>query len=220
MSVNGLIVASEAARICGDPGFTRISREDWLVGLNAVSRDIAVRTLCVEYEATAATVANEDRMIYPANLVQIRYVRYSRSPLTVDHRDLDEAKLDEWRAATNGQYPIDDPTEYLPRLGWLHLLPKPDIAVDGAVLMGYFGLPDDVTNLTTQNIALPDKVRDYLVEGMVIFGKKQQKEYEAAAALEAVWRERLAEWRDRAADPARDRRTSLRASRRSFGRSN
>ena len=217
MSIPALTIASEAGVWCGDPSFTRITRDDWLIGLNAVCRDISVRIPCVEWEATAATVANEDRIIYPDDLVQIRAMRYSEAPGTIDYRDLDEDKFDEWRNATSRQYQVGDPSFYLPGAKWANLRPKPATSIEQAVLMRYFGLAEAVTDLTTQFLALPDMLRDYVVEGMVIFGKKKNKEFEEARALEDSWRERATEWRDRAADRARDRRTSLRTRGRRFG---
>ena len=211
MSVNALIVASEAARRCGDPGYTRITRDDWKDGLNSVSRDISVRIPCIEFEATASTVALEDRMIYPADLVQLRWVRYSSDPLTIDYADLDEDKADEWREATSGNYQIGDPVFYFPRSGFMHLRPKPQTVVLAGVQISYYGVAPDVTDLTTQNIALPDLIRDYLVEGMVIFGKRKDKHFDEADNLEAAWLRRESEWRDRVTDRARDRRTSIRS---------
>jgi hypothetical protein len=211
MSVNALVVASEAARRCGDPNYTRITRADWLDGLNSVARDISVRIPCVEYTATAATVVNEDRMKYPADLVQLRFVRYSETPGTIDYRDLGEDKLDEWREATSGHYQVGEPEFYLPRLGFMHLRPRPSVAVVAGVKIDYYGIVADVTDLTIKNILLPDMLRDYLVEGMVIFGKRKDKQFAEADALEAAWLRRESEWRDRASDRSRDRRTSLRA---------
>lgn len=211
MSVNGLVVASEAARRCGDPSFTRITREDWLDFLNAVQRDISTRIPCVEYEAFAATVANEERLKYPADLVQVRFVHYSEEPGTIDYFKLGEMPFDEWEAKTSRNYPLDNVSGYCPRTGFLSLYGRPTTAIASAVKMGYFGLAEDLTDLTTQSIELPDMLRTYLVDGMVILGKRKDKEFGEAADLEISWLAREAEWRDRASDRARDRRPSLRS---------
>ena len=210
MSVNGLIVASEAARRCGDEAYTRITRPDWLDFLNSVQRDISTRIPCVEYESYASTQANDERLMLPADLVQIRFVRYSDQPGTVEYADLGELPFDEWRERTNGMYPLDNITDYCARLGFIDLVGRPTTTIADAVQLGYFGLAADLTDLTTQSITLPDMLHDYLVDGMVILGKRKDKRFDEAAALEGVWRSRESEWMSRASDRARDRRTSLR----------
>lgn len=210
MSVNGLIVAREAGRRCGDADFTRITRDDWLDFLNTVQRDITTRIPCIEYEAFASTVANEERMVYPSDLVQIRFVQYSESPGTIDYADLDEMPVDEWREEVSGNYRLDNITRYCARLGFLSLVGRPSTAIVNAVKLTYYGLAADLTDLTTQNITLPDMLRDYLVDGMVIHGKRKDKRFDEAAYLERVWLGKETEWRGKADDRARDRRPSLR----------
>lgn len=211
MSVNALTLATEAGRRCGDELFTRITRDDWKDFLNAVCRDIASRFHVVEYESTFDVVANMENYPYPDDMVQIRFMRYSDTPDTAGtYEDVDETPFDEWRERTSRSYPIGTPDEYCPRAGFFSLVPMAATTIEDGGLLSYWGLPADVTDLTTQSLQLPDFFRDYVVAGMVIQGKRKDKAFDEADALERAWLNQESQMREKMEDRARDRRASLR----------
>lgn len=206
--MNALTLVSEAAIDFGDPLFTRVTRADWLVFLNAVTRDICARFSVVEYTATADVISGQAEYIYPSDMVQIRYVRYTDG--SSDPWDLKEMPLDDWRRRTNRNDPRNVPDSYVVGQSGLTLVPRPETAVTGGLILRYWGLAPDVTDLTTQGISLPDFMAEYIKAGMQPRAKRKDKEFDEAAALYAVFRQQDSEMRNVIEDRARDRRPSLR----------
>lgn len=211
MSVNALSLATEAGRRCGDELFTRITRDDWKDFLNSVCRDVATRIPCVEWRDTFDLVANLESYPYPSGLIQVRFMRATQTPETAGtFEDIDEMTPEQWHDRTNRNYPVGTPDEYCPWQGFFDLVPMPAVTVVDGGLLAYWGLPDDVTDLTTQNLQLPDFMRDYVVAGMVIQGKRKDKAFDEADALERVWLGQESQMSQKMGDRARDRRVSLR----------
>lgn len=206
--MNALTLVIEAAAQFGDPNFTRVFRADWLVFLNSVCRDVSARLRCVEYIATADVVASQGDYIYPSDMVQVRFIRYTDG--AGDPWDLEEMPLDEWRRRTDRVDVTNVPDSYVPRQNFLTLVPRPSSASKAGLIMHYWGVCADVTDLTTQSIQLPDFMAEYIKRGMQPYAKRKDKEFEEAAALEALWRQEESEMRTAIEDRARDRRPSLR----------
>lgn len=218
MSTKAITIVREAARRIGDDAFSRVSELDWKDFLNQVARDLCSRMKVLEREATTGTVANEERLTYPADLVQIRYVQYTETPSdTFTYRDLEEEPFDEWRLSTSGAYLAGTPAKYTARSGWMTLVPTPSETIASAIKMGYWAIPDEVVTLETEDIPVPEFLRDHLRDGMVPLALRKDRRYEEANEAEAVWRSKEAELAKPATDRADDRRDRLRTqSRRSM----
>lgn len=211
MSVKAWTLAQEAGRRIGDEGFSRISLYDWRDFMNTVARDICSRMKVLERESVAGVVANEERVAYPSDMVQIRYLRYSDTPSEIGtYYDLEERPFDDWRRETSRTYPTGMIYAYTPRASWLTLIAKPSATLANALLMGYWALPDEITTMETDEVPLPDFMRDHLRDGMIPLALRKDRRYEEADAAEAVWRSKEIELAKPITDRADDRRERVR----------
>ncbi len=213
MSVNALSVINDAALAVGDPGFTRVSRPQWLSILNQAARDLARKMNLVTWTATAAAVAGDEQLALPADCVQVRSLRYYTNPADESTRAwLGEKYEDEYRSLTDRSSSSGDPLYYFVEGETINVWPVPSADLEAAFRIQYWGLPDAVTNESTQGIPVMDFLQDSLRERMVILGLRALKEFDTAAAHELEWQASLTFDRARVEDRSEDRRTRIRTS--------
>jgi hypothetical protein len=217
VSVSALQVINEAALQIGDKDFSRVTRPDWRIILNNSCRDLARKLRLVRWTATF-DIEDEDEYALPSDCIQVISMRWNATP---DDKTtwwwLEEMFEDEWRSQTHGSHPTGDPRKYLALNDTFHLFPIPESDVVGGGKIVYWGLPDEVTDETTQPIPIMDMLRDTLRERMVIYGLRRLDRFDKADAHEREWQASLTSDRDRLEDRAVDRRSRLRTGPRNYG---
>lgn len=210
MSVSALTVITEAAEAVGDPAFSRIARPEWRSILNASCRDLARKLKVVLWAATFDIVA-DDEYATPSDCIQIKSLSYNPTPSDpTTWYWLREKFEDEFRSMTHGAYPSGTPTAYFARTDTFHLLSKPDTAVEAGGKMIYWGLPDDVTDETTQGIPVMDTLRDTMHDRMVTRALRRLEKFDAAEKREQEWQASLNVDREQLEDRSADRRARIR----------
>lgn len=210
MSVPSILLAQEAAARIEDPAFVQVSLGDWRLFLNRVQRDISLRRKVVEREDLGDLVLDE-RYPYPDELVQLRSVWFTSVPSDFKtFRTLGEMMEDEWLLAVDRNYPTGEPERYLARKGMFVLDKVPTTEVIGGLKIVYWGLPDEVSDITIGFLQLPDMARDHVVDGMVIMAQYSRGDERRAAAAEREWLKREEFLADPITDRSDDRRSSLR----------
>lgn len=212
MSVSALVVINEAAELVGDPNFERITRSAWRVFMNQSARDIARKLNLVLKVATFDIVADDDEYAMPSDCWQVKSLQANETP--TDKTTwwwLGEMFEDEFRAATNGQFPSGTrPIKYFARVDTFHLFYRPDTDILGGGKIRYWGMPDEVTSEGTQNIALADIMRDSLRDRMCTYGLRRLEKWDAASMHEKEWQTSLGSDRDKVEDRSADRRPRIR----------
>ncbi len=211
MSTNALEIVYEASTLVGDPMFQRITQEDWRHLLNTACRDIA-RKLRVHRRCALFDIeANSPEYAMPEDCLQIISMQYNDTPQDANTWWwLQEMFEDEFRDATHGTFSAARPIRYLARTDTFLLFPQPDASYAGGGKVTYWGLPDEVTSLSTQNIPFQDTLRDTLRDRMVTFALRRLEKFDAAAQHEKEWVASLTTDRDRLEDRAADRRSRMR----------
>lgn len=211
MSVNALAVINEAAAAVGDPAFSRVSRDRWRDILNQSARDLARKMNLVTWTATADAVANDEQLALPSDCLQVRSLRYYTNPADESTRVwLEEKYEDEYRALTQRASSSGDPLIYFVEGDIVNVWPVPSQALPAAFRIQHWGLPDEVTNESTQGIPVMDFLRDTLRERMVIHGLRALKEFDTASVHEQEWQSSLTFDRARLEDRSEDRRPRIR----------
>jgi len=210
VSVPALSVVSEAAIQCGDPQYQTIALDEWLVYLNASTRDLA-RKLLLKRRKTVGDITADMEYAYPANLIQVIRVEWNPTPSdATTWRKLREVFEDEFEDKTTYNYPTGDPLGYFASTESFFLLPMPQQDLSSGLRITYWGVPDAVTSISTQPITIMDMLRDALRERMVIYGMRRQQRYDEATAHEKEWEAALQYERPRLEDRSADRRSAVR----------
>jgi hypothetical protein len=212
VSVNAQIVVNEAAALIGDPAFSRITTEGWRVMLNESCRDVVVKLRLQMWRATFDLVANDPEYALPDDCIQVKRIEVNETPSDqTTWWDVGEWFEDEFRAATNGYYPLNTrPVRYTVWVDTYNLYMMPDTTIPGGGRITYWGLCDDVTDLGSQNIPVLDFMRDRVRDRMLIYGFRRLKQWDSAAAAEKEWEAALSADRARIEDRSADRRARLR----------
>lgn len=211
MSTPATTPINEAAALVGDPAFTRITQPTWTVFLNTAARDLARKMRLIRRAATFDLVANDPEYALPSDCIQIIGMQYNLTPS--DQTTWMKAKEmfeDEHQVATNGSYSAGNPTRYLPRPDTFMFYPMPDTTIAAGGKITYWGMPDEVTNISSQSIPVMDFLRDSLRDRMVTFALRRLEKWDAASMAEKEWEAALTVDRDRFEDRSADRRTALR----------
>lgn len=220
MSVNAQTVINEAATIVGDPAFGRISNDTWTVFLNASCRDTVVKLRLQLWIVTFDIVANDHEYKLPDDCIQVKRVQVNETPSDqTTWWDVKEMPEDDFRAATNGQYPSESrPRGYHIWVDTFDLYRMPDTDIQGGGKITYWGLCDAVTSPAIENLPVLDLVRDRVRDRMLVYGFNRLKQWDSAAKAEKEWEAGLTADRSRIEDRAADARPRLRTSRtNSFG---
>jgi len=217
MSVPALDVINDAALAIGDPAFTRLKRPQWLVILNQSQRDMARKLRLVRHTATF-DIEDSDEYAMPDDCIQSVSFQWNDTPTNRETwRWLAEMFEDEFRAGTDGAFASGDPRKYLALTDTFRLYPRPDREIDGGGKITYWGMPDNVTDETTQAITIRDTARDTLKERMVIYGLRALDRFDKAREHEQEWIASLTTDREKFEDRSADRRPRLRPYPSSFG---
>lgn len=203
MSVTAQSIINEWLVNLSDPLTKRLTPGDGLVFLNQVARDIARKIKCKEYVAYFNTL-DTDAYQLPDDCIVETALWWSASPSDpTTYRKLRELQKSEFEAATNGSYPIGDPSSYYMRAGFFHLVPMPGSESALAGKIDYYGMPDRVES-TTDNITIADYLRDALREGMQIAAREKLEEVPPGSYL--AWVGSIPDQRE---DRSRDRRPRI-----------
>lgn len=200
-----------AARRIDDIRLTNVTTPDLLDYLNAVCDDLCTR-LEVYERIVVFKVYAEDLYAYPSDLVQVKWMSFNPDPVgdPDGYKPLGEKFEDEFREDTFGTYPTSEPCEYFASQGYFHLFPRPETIIPDGGKMGYWATPDPIVNAATGFFQLPDFLQHHVVDGMVIHALRQQKRYEEANTMDAVWRAGEADKARPIVDRSSDRRSGLR----------
>jgi hypothetical protein len=218
MSFNSLLVINEAAEALRDPAFGTITQPRWLSIQNRVARIMARKMRLVEWTTVTGVTLAEPEYEYPSDSFQIISVRYNETPGDpTTWFKLGELFSDEFEARTQRNYSTGTPMRYYPATTSLFLHPMPDVTLASALKVRYWGLPDAVTNASTQDVQLSDTLRDLLLEGMIAYGFDDMKDYESGASAQQKWQAALTFDRDRFEDKSADRRSRLRPRASNYG---
>ena len=217
MTVLSLRVIEEAALAIADPRFTRVTRPQWLTILNQSQRDMARKLRLVKHIATF-DIETDDEYALPDDCVQVASMQWTDTPGDRNTwRWLREKFEDEFRADTDGSFSDGDPCEYLVLTDTFHLFPRPDQLILGGGKITYWGMPDEVTDESTQAITIRAVARDTLKERMVVHGLRAIDRFDKAEKHEQEWVASLTTDRDKFEDRSTDRRPRMRTSPTSFG---
>lgn len=200
-----------AARRIDDIRLTNVTTPDLLDYLNAVSDDLCARRRILE-RVVIFKVYAEDMYAYPSDLVQVKWMRFNEDPVNDPdgYKDLAEMFEDEFREATYGQYPTENPSAYSVSQNYFHLYPRPTAAIDNGGKMGYWSIPDPVTSATAGFLQLPDYLQHHVIEGMVIRALEGQRRLDEAEQRRVRWLTVEDELAQPMQDRSADRRSSLR----------
>ena len=220
MSVSAQEVINECATLIGDPAQQRVDADVWKLFLNQSARDIARKLRLVLWTVTFDIVGNDPEYALPSDCIQVKRVQFNETPSDqTTWWDVKEMFEDEFRAATDGQYPsISRSHRYHIFNDTFWLYPMPDVSVSGGGKITYWGLPDGVTSPSTQVIPLMDFMRDTLRERMIVYGLRRLEKWDASVKAEQEWQASLSSDRTRIEDRSADRRSRIRTSpRNTFG---
>lgn len=211
MSTSALAVVNEGAALVGDPGFSRITQEEWRVYLNTAARDLARKMRLVRWIVTYDLVLNGPEYALPPDCFQIIRMHYNLTPSNqTTWFKIDEIFQDEFDQTTNGNYASGLMQRYLALNDTFWLYPMPDKNVVAGGRIAYWGMPDEVTTLASGVIPVMDILRDSLRERMVIFALRRLEKFDAAQRHELEWEASLTSERDRLEDRSADRRPQIR----------
>lgn len=205
-------VISAAARHIADPDRGRIRTPQWLE-----IATLSLNDICMKYNSLKVEVEFDlpaDGIVtYPEDLVSVHEVRASSTP-TVESsfKKLDEKFRDEWDIIMLRGLPVQEiPLVYMADKDYIRLGATlgADI-VDGGRL-SYFAVPPAVTDATTTYMPLPDLMRSYFMQRMVVYALFADERDALAREEEALWNAREEEIRSKIDHRTVDRRESMRA---------
>jgi len=205
------------------PRANRITREMLLQFFNETQHDLAVTLRCLEDDYYFNLEAGEGAYSYPVNRVQVKKIRVAKNdaPTTIgDYRVLDEMFEDEFAYATSGSRPTGYVSHYFARASWFELVnvPTADL-IDGGIVT-ITRIPTWIPSLTAQvTMELPDFCRTTVQKGMEVKAMNAGRDRLAASDAWQKWMATAAQdIENKIADPAIDRRASLRPPSRRWSR--
>ncbi len=194
-----------------DPGFTRTPRTLWLQFLNEAQLEIASELRCIEIDANFDVVGGQEKYTYPPDCVVVRGIAYSDTPSdTTSFKWLNERFEDEWRRETTVHYPQGTIHSYCARQQFIELIGQPSVTVTGGGLITYVRVPAWLTAEASNALEVPDFLRSFLADRMIVFAKRTRNNYAEAAQDEKVWLAKLEQLRDKIEDRSEDRRPAIR----------
>jgi len=205
-------VISAAARHIGDPDRGRIRTPQWLE-----IATLSLNDICMKYNALKVEVEFDlpaDGIVtYPDDLVSVHEVRASSTP-TVESsfQKLDEKFRDEWDIIMLRGLPVQElPLVYMADKDYIRLGATLGADIVDGGRMSYFAVPPVVTDATTMYMPLPDLLRSYFMQRMVVYALFADERDTLAREEEALWNAREEEIRSKIDHRTVDRRESMRA---------
>lgn len=196
-----------------DPSARRYKREAMLQYFNEVQHWFATSLRCLEEDYYFALEANEGAYSYPVNRIQVKKIRVTQSAAPTglsDYYPLDEMFEDEFTAATSLSRPSGYISHYFARPGWFELVNTPTANIIDGGLITVTRIPVWLEGETNATMELPDFCQIGVQEGMEILARYSGRDLAAGAEEYIKWQARMADLEGKIADPAIDRRASLR----------
>lgn len=217
MSTTVSQVIDDAAMAFGDPNKQRVETPHWLSIYNRANRELGEKLKIFRFidefdllRLDPDTGEMLQKYAYPDGMVVMNGIHVSETPSDrATYRWIGEIFEDEFRDRTSGLYPTATiPDSYYATSAWVYLVPAvtADI-VDGACI-DYFGLPQDVTDVST-NMQAPGLARDYLLRRMVVHAMMATNRVAEANAELELWNADMTGLQDKLEDRSNDRRASL-----------
>lgn len=210
-----------AATQIGDPHKTRVQAPQWNTIATLALNDVCSTYDVLEYE-DGFDLPADGLITYPEACVRLSEVQVSLTPSDeASFKKLDEAFEDEWNNLVRGGLAAGStPTRYFADKGFIRLDATLAADVSGGGRLFYYAVPPEVTDPATYTMPLPDFMRSYLHERIVIYALFADERDAEALELEAIWKAREGEIRTKLEHRAVDRREALRprASYNKFGR--
>ena len=204
-------LANAAALLLGDPLRGRVKTPAWLVHYNMSMDDICVLYVVRQYAATSARPL-DGLASYPEEGTRISEVAVSTTPSDPSTwRVLKEKFEDEYRILTpNGLPNTDSPEWYFADQGYIRIGARMAADVVGGLRTKFYGVPDEAFDLTTTYMPLPNFMRNYAIERMLIYALRSDSRDAQAAELERTWNQREGWVREKLGDRSADRRDAIR----------
>ena len=193
-----------------NPDKSRVTPSDWLEFYNAVARDIGARLFAIRYTSIFDIQADTD-YDYPDEMTRMIALWVTDTPDDQDSWALvKELREDEFRDRVNRRYPTGVlPERYLPQATIFRVVPRPTATVERGGKLEYWGLPDEITNISGGYMPFADLMREWVVEGMTIHGLRKLKEITEARERYTVWETRESSYAATLTDRADDRRPAF-----------
>lgn len=211
---------NDAAQAIGDPNKQRVQSAQWLSIYNRSNRAICEEVNLLRKLDKFKIVAGQTRYDYPQSMVQLNGIQVSDTPTDEpSFRWLGEIFEDEFREATQGRYPTESlPSRYFATSSWFHLIGAAEVDIVDGGRTDYFGLPDEITDLSTNPVLqVDDLARDYIMEHMIALSMQARNRWAEAELALTAWQKRAEGLQDKLADRSDDRRSTLSPRRNRFG---
>lgn len=200
-----------AARQIGDPNKQRVKPEQWLDIATLALTDICTKYNVLKYEDECDLPA-DGLLTYPDGLVTLHEVWVSLTP-TVESSfyKLDEKFRDEWNQIMLGGIPASEaPRVYFADKDYIRIGAQMAADVTDGCRVSYYATPDQVIDPTTTSMPLPDHMRSYFTQRMVVYALFADERDTLAREEDALWQSREDEMRRYIDHRSSDRRESLR----------
>jgi len=205
-------VISAAARHIGDPNRKRIQTPQWNEIATLALNDICMKYNALKYE-DEFDLPSDGLLTYPESLVSIHEIKVSSTPtVETSFQKIDEKFRDEWDIIMLRGLPAAEvPLVYMADKDYIRLgaTLTADI-VDGGRI-SYFAIPDPVIDATTTYMPLPDLLKSYFMQRMVVYALFADERDQLAREEEQLWNAREDEIRSKIDHRTVDRRESMRA---------
>jgi hypothetical protein len=211
----GLVLAdwlvNAAATMLGDPNRGRIKTPDWLIHYNLSMNDICSLYDILQFESLADLPA-DGLASYPVESTRISEVAVNETPaVATAWRVLDEKFQDEYRDLTRLGLPsVARPEWYFADQGYIRLGGTLAADIVGGLRSTFYGVPDEALDLTLTHMPLPNFMRSYAVERILIYALRQDERESEAADYENRWNQRETWIRNKLEDRSVDRRDAIR----------
>jgi len=204
-------LVNAAALQMGDPTRGRIKTPDWVYHYNMAMHDICTLYDVLQFEASA-DLPTDGLASYPEEGTRISEVSFSESPSEVgSFRVLREKFEDEYRNLTlHGLPDTTSPEFYFADIGYIRIIARRAVDVVGGLRIKFFGVPDEATDLTTTYIPLPNFMRNYAIERMLVYAYRSDQRHAEANETENRWNQREGWVREKLGDRSVDRRDAVR----------
>lgn len=205
-------LANSGAKLIGDPNRQRVDTPTWLMAYNLAMNDICATYDIVQAENIADLPA-DGLATYPNENTRISKVEANTAPTdpTSPWRTLDEKFEDEYRRLTTGGVPQQDfPEWYFADDGYIRLGALLVADVVGGLRLTNYIVPDEAFDLTTTYMPLPNFMRSYAMERMMIYALRSDDRDEQADKHEAAWNQREGWIRQKLEDKSVDRPDAIR----------
>lgn len=212
MAVLAEWLSTSGAKLIGDPNRQRVTPEAWLVAYNLSMNDICSLYDILQFEMIA-DLPIDGLATYPQAAMRISEVAVNEAPADPLSRwkVLEEKFQDEYRRETVNGLPSQAlPDWYFADTGYLRLGAQLAADIAGGLRLTHFSVPDEAFDLTTTYMPLPDFMRSYAMERMMIYALRSDDRDDQADDHENRWNQRESWIRNKLEDRSVDRPDAIR----------